>query len=83
MAEAPTFHLIIARVGETLFDGAATSATLPTSAGEITVLPHHEPLVSTLKQGKAVVRANAEEPKEFMIESGIVEMSGNRAVVLL
>ena len=46
-----TFHLTIASVGETRFDGAAVSATLPTTAGEVTVLPHHEPLVSTLKPG--------------------------------
>ena len=78
-----TFHLIVASVGETLFDGAATSATLPTSAGEITVLPHHEPLVTTLKVGTITVRTTAAEPKEFNVESGVLEMSGNKATVLL
>jgi F-type H+-transporting ATPase subunit epsilon len=82
MAES-TFHLIVASVGETLFDGAATSATLPTSAGEITVLPHHEPLVATLKEGTIVVRTTVEEPKNLSVTSGVLEISGNRAVVLL
>jgi len=66
-----------------MFDGAAVSATLPTAAGEITVLPHHEPLVTTLKPGVITVRTSIEEPKTFDVESGVLEMSGNRAVVLL
>lgn len=78
-----TLHLVVASVGETLFDGAATSATLPTTAGEITVLPHHEPLVATLKDGTITVRTTAESPKEFPVAGGVLEISGNRAVVLL
>jgi len=80
---ANTFHLTIASVGETRFDGAAVSVTLPTTAGEITILPHHEPLVATLKAGTMTVRTSGDAPKEFPIESGVLECSGNRAVVLL
>jgi F-type H+-transporting ATPase subunit epsilon len=83
MAERSTFHLIVASVGETRFDGAALSATLPTTAGEITVLPHHEPLVATLKPGTITVRETLGDAKKFEIESGVLEVSGNRAVVLL
>jgi F-type H+-transporting ATPase subunit epsilon len=83
MADRSTFHLIVASVGETRFDGAALSVTLPTAAGEITVLPHHEPLVTTLKPGTITVRETLGEPKQFDIESGVLEVSGNRAVVLL
>ena len=84
MSEHPTtFHLIIASVGETRFDGAAVSATFPGTAGEFTVLPHHEPLVTTLKRGSIVVRETLGEPKTFPVESGVVECSGNRVVVLL
>ncbi len=83
MAERSTFHLIIASVGETRFDGAALSATLPGTAGELTVLPHHEPLVTTLKSGAITVRETLGQPKTFPVESGVLEVSGNRAVVLL
>jgi F-type H+-transporting ATPase subunit epsilon len=83
MAEQNTFHLVVASVGETFFDGAALSATLPTQGGEITVLPHHEPLVSTLKAGKITVRTTIDQPREFTVESGVLEVSDNRAVVLL
>jgi F-type H+-transporting ATPase subunit epsilon len=82
MAGENTFHLVIASVGQTRFDGAALSMTIPTTAGEITVLPHHEPIVSTLKKGTITVKGSLEE-KRFEIENGVLEISNNRAVVLL
>lgn len=82
-----TFHLVIASVGETQFDGEAQSATLPGADGELTILAHHEPLVTTLKQGTITVRLSAvgdqTDTKEISIENGILECSNNRAVVLL
>lgn len=78
-----TFHLTIASVGETRFDGAAVSATLPGTAGEFTVLAHHEPIVTTLKSGDITVRLVEGEPRQFKIESGVLECSGSRVVVLL
>ncbi len=77
-----TFHLVIASVGETRFDGQAISATFPGQAGELTVLAHHEPFVTTLKKGSIRVRAEGES-KEFPVESGVLEVSRNHAVVLL
>jgi F-type H+-transporting ATPase subunit epsilon len=84
MAEHPkTFHLVIASVGETRFDGAAVSATLPGASGVFTILPHHEPLVTTLNAGTITVREAMGSAKTFPIESGVLEVSDNRAVVLL
>ena len=83
MAGQDTFHLVIASVGETRFDAPALSATIPTTGGEITILAHHAPIVTTLKSGTITVRAPSHEPKTFDIENGILEVSGNRAVVLL
>lgn len=77
-----TFHLVIASVGQTRFDGAALSATLPGTAGQLTVLPHHEALVTTLKKGTIIVKESLGE-KTFDIENGVLEVANNRAVVLL
>ena len=82
-ARAKTFHLMIASVGDTRFDGESISATLPGAAGEFTVLAHHEPIVTTLKGGVITVHDASGERKEFQIENGVFECSGNRAVVLL
>ncbi len=83
MAEQNTFHLIIASVGETRFDGAALAATLPTTDGEITVLPHHEPLAAILRPGTVRVKCTIDGDETFEIEGGIFECTGDRAVVLL
>jgi F-type H+-transporting ATPase subunit epsilon len=78
-----TLHLIISSVSENLYDGPALSATLPGSAGEMTILPHHEPLISTLKAGNITVRVPGTDEKHFSIQSGVFEVSGERAVVLV
>lgn len=78
-----TFHLIIASVGETKFDDRASVATLPGSAGEFTVLAHHEPLVTTLKEGTITVKDQRGDTKTFDVESGVFECANNRVVVLL
>lgn len=78
-----TFRLVVASVGETLFDGAAASATMPGAAGVFTLLPKHEAFVTTLKQGAIVVKDANGSTKEFPIESGVLECSQGRAVVLL
>ncbi len=80
---ASIFHLVIASVGETRFEGPAVSATFPGSAGELTVLAHHEPLVTTLKKGTITVKDASGEKKEFSVDDGVLEVYGNRAVVLL
>ena len=77
-----TFHLTIASVGETHFDGPAVSATFPGSAGQFTMLAHHEPLVTTLKTGVITVR-KPEGAQELPITNGILECSNNRVTVLL
>lgn len=83
MAGQETYRLVIASVGETRFDGPVLSATIPTTDGEITVLAHHEPLIATLKEGSITVRETLGDPKQFPVEGGVLECSGNRAVVLL
>ena len=84
MADHPaTFHLIIASVGETRFDGAAVSATFPGTAGEFAILPHHEPLVTTMKKGTIAIQTTIGDVKNVDVEQGVVECSNNRVVVLL
>ena len=77
-----TFRLVIASVGETLFDGAAASVTLPGTDGVLTILPNHEPFVTTLKQGTIFVKTGSES-KEFPVNTGVLECTASKAVVLL
>lgn len=77
-------HVVIAKVGEVYFDGEAYSITLPASEGEMTVLSGHMPLVTTLKAGTIALRESAGvKPKEFVIESGVLEIHKDGATVIL
>lgn len=80
---ARPLHVTIAKVGETLFDGEATSVTLPGSEGVFEVLAGHEPFVTPLKAGTAKVIHADGTIETFDIETGIAEVSHNQATVLL
>lgn len=56
-----------------LFEGEASSVTLPGELGQFTVLPRHASLVSTLVKGK-VKYAEASERHEIDVEGGIVDI---------
>ena len=80
--------VVIAQVDKVFFDGEARSLTLPASAGEMTVLPSHMPLITTLKAGTIVVRlpvqaGSGEGERRFPIESGILEVRTGGATVIL
>ena len=57
--------------------------TLPGSEGEMTVLSHHEPFITTLKAGTITVRELSDVAKEFTIDSGILEVNPEGATVIL
>jgi F-type H+-transporting ATPase subunit epsilon len=80
-------HLIIAKVDEVYFDGDAKSITLPGTEGEMTVLSHHEPLITTLKAGTITVRAMTNgvdtDPLQFPITGGILEVRAEGTTVIL
>jgi F-type H+-transporting ATPase subunit epsilon len=77
-----TFTLTIAKVDEIVFRGAAVSATLPGTEGELTVLPGHEPIITLLSHGTIVVRT-AETEEKFAIDKGVLEASHGQVTVLV
>ncbi len=74
--------VVIAKVDQNLYDGEAASLTVPASAGEMTVLPEHMPVVTTLKAGTIVV-GSAEGEKQFAIEGGVLEVRRDGATIIL
>lgn len=76
--------LVIAKVDENVFDGDAVSVTVPGSQGEMTVLGHHEPLITTLKAGTIIIRQLADvEPLQIPIQGGMLEVRSDGATILL
>lgn len=83
MAEQHTFHLTIARVDGPVYDADAMSVTVPGTEGDLTVLAHHEPIITPLKKGVIVVKRDDGELESFEVESGTIEVSNNRVSILI
>jgi F-type H+-transporting ATPase subunit epsilon len=56
--------------------------SIPTSTGEITVLPNHIPLVSILKSGEMVFKANGQD-NYFALSGGFLEIKDKNEVIIL
>lgn len=80
-----TFHIHIATVDEILFQGEAEAVSVPGSDGVMTILPHHEPVISTLQRGAIRIRGakEGESEQSFPVEQGVLEVSHNKATILL
>lgn len=76
-------HIVIAKVDEVLFEGEAHSMTVPGAEGEMTLLGHHEPLISTLKPGTITVRLAADDERTFAVDGGVLEVRSDGATVIL
>jgi len=59
-----------------------TQITLPTKAGEITVLPNHIPLVSSLMPGVVHVKKRNGEDEIMSISGGFLEVLKDKVVIL-
>ena len=68
---------------KTIYEGEATSVTLPGTMGFFEILNHHAPIISTLEDGKLTIRGGAAGKEQtFVIKGGVVEASNNKVVVL-
>lgn len=65
-----------------MFRGSVDSVTLPTTAGEITVLPKHIPLVSIVEPGSLIARTQGRE-EVFAVSRGTIEVDGMTVRVLV
>ena len=64
-----------------VFQGDADIVVIPGETGEMGILPHHAPLLSTLKFGILRVRYQGQE-EVFTVAGGIVEVQPNLITVL-
>ncbi|MEK7170228.1 MAG: F0F1 ATP synthase subunit epsilon [Patescibacteria group bacterium] len=75
-------QLKIVSLKEVVYNDYVDSVTLPTKSGEITVLPHHVPLVSHLAKGTILAKFEGQQ-KPFEIDGGFMEVSGDSRLTIL
>jgi len=74
-------HLEIVTPEKRAFAGEVDEVIVPGIEGELGILPHHAPLVSTLGHGVLRLRRGGQE-EEFAIFGGFVQVRPDRVVVL-
>ena len=73
-------RLSIYSLRKILFQGEAESVNLKTVSGEITVLDHHRPLVSTLTEGVMKIVDKERKERYFSVSAGFLEIQANNNV---
>lgn len=74
--------LTLATTEGILYEDTVSGVTIPTMDGEITVLPHHAPLVSVLKPGEMRVVKDG-VASHFVIMGGVLEMRADNTLMIL
>jgi F-type H+-transporting ATPase subunit epsilon len=65
-----------------VYEGEASSVTLPGALGFFEILNNHAPIISTLEDGKVTVRGGTVKEETFFIHGGVVEASNNKVIIL-
>ena len=66
---------------ETLFEGEASSVTVPSKMGPFTLLEHHAAIVAILEAGKVSFTDDKGEHQEIAIKGGFVENHSNQLTI--
>jgi F-type H+-transporting ATPase subunit epsilon len=74
-------HLEIVTPEKRAFEGDVDEVIVPGSEGELGILPHHAPLISTLGAGVLRLKRGGQE-EEFAIFGGFLQVRPDRVVVL-
>jgi F-type H+-transporting ATPase subunit epsilon len=66
-----------------VFEGEVASVTVPGTLGSFEILNNHAPIISTLEDGKLIVRTgNSTKQEVYLIHGGVVEVLDNKVMVL-
>ncbi|MDA3802582.1 MAG: ATP synthase F1 subunit epsilon [Patescibacteria group bacterium] len=77
-----TVKFEIATPEKVVFKKEIKQVTVPTTSGEITVLPNHIPLISTLKPGVIEIKDENEEDEIISMAGGFIEVLREKIVIL-
>ncbi|PIT87851.1 MAG: ATP synthase F1 subunit epsilon [Candidatus Magasanikbacteria bacterium CG10_big_fil_rev_8_21_14_0_10_40_10] len=75
-------NLKIVTPEKTIYENEVFQASIPTSEGEITVLPNHIPLVSILQAGEMKIK-DKNGDHIMAISGGFLEVKANNEIIIL
>lgn len=76
-------QLNIVSLDKNIFSGEVESVMLTSTAGDLTVLPHHISLITPLKAGEVLYRTDGGQENYLVIGDGFLTVQNNTATVLV
>lgn len=67
---------------EQVLSVTAKQVSLPGSNGELTILPHHRALTSTMTAGEVVIVLDNDQERRVVVSPGFVQVADNKVVLL-
>ncbi len=86
MSDRKTINLKIITIDGILFAGEVSEIILPSVTGQISVLPDHIPMISTLKEGIVVIKIGNQKSqleKRIKISAGVLEIRPDNEAFIL
>lgn len=78
----PNIKVKIISQTKELYNSDCISITLPTSTGQITILPNHSDLITLLDMGQVFLKLVNNETKEMLINGGTANFANNELTIL-
>jgi F-type H+-transporting ATPase subunit epsilon len=75
-------HFELVSPSRLLFSGDVASVQIPGTEGEMTILPGHAPVLSTLKPGVVTVMRDASSAERIFVRGGFAEVNATGLTVL-
>ena len=75
-------HFELVSPARLLYSGDVTSVQIPGTEGEMTILPMHAPVLSTLKPGVVVVTKDGGATEKMFVRGGFAEVNASGLTVL-
>lgn len=76
------FSIKVVTVGGVVYEGEATSALIPSSEGQLTILSSHAALLTLLTAGEVVVNSANSGEEYISISGGLMEVADDKVMIL-
>ena len=75
-------HFELVSPAKLLFSGDVASVNIPGTEGDMTIMPMHAPVLSTLRPGIVVVTKDSGAPEKIFVRGGFAEVNSKGLTVL-
>ena len=75
-------HFELVSPAKLLFSGDVASVNIPGTEGDMTIMPMHAPVLSTLRPGIVVVTKDSGAPERIFVRGGFAEVNSKGLTIL-